>query len=90
MVPIDGSFTCVVRRHRKDQIATESVGKDSQVSRAAQNVLSRIERISNAHVRRRARHQLHQSHGTGMAHHIWIEVTLNFDHGAQKRERELV
>ena len=62
-VPDDGILAGVITGQRQFDIALEHIEQETQVARAAVNVLRRVENILHPETSGGCRHQLHQSAG---------------------------
>ena len=65
-------------------VAVVSVGESSEVSDAAHDVLSWIERVFDAHVFGGGGHELHEPHGACVADGTRVEIAFDFDDGSDE------
>ncbi len=71
------AFTGVVGGERQLQIPGIAIDEAGQLTRAAPNVLFRIEWVLDLEPARGFRHQLHQPHGTTTAHRLRVVIGLD-------------
>ena len=80
----DVSRTGMVAGENEINVAVVSVGESSEVSDAAHDVLSRIERVFDAHVFGGGGHELHEPHGACVADGTRVEIAFDFDDGSDE------